>query len=293
MESSKSPSEVEKSSSASPAPQKPMIRVSKQWVVPPRPKPGRKPALDALGRRKAPIKPRPGPTSALSVEEAKFRVREKQYQDTIGKLQKENNELLEQLEMLQAQLKNSTLDSPKEVEVNSEVVKPDSATTENENRYVNQYNYPVEPPCAKNAVYTEIPIELDPHAFLGDSAKRIRVDSDSKDAKSVPSENGRIRVSMSPQNEINFTPENPAVMEKIRKRGVCNSVEGCLYSGSPKSVKRVRESEETKVYAQLLIDLHKSSKSAPMLKAGPSIAFKLPTMEPNFNDVRPDRKSVV
>ncbi|EPY54221.1 CCAAT-binding factor complex subunit Php4 [Schizosaccharomyces cryophilus OY26] len=267
----------------------PTVKISKQWVVPPRPKPGRKPALNAQGKRKVPIKPKPDTQETLTSEQTQFHVREEQYQEMIGKLQQQNNRLMEQLELLQKQLsnvcfeQNITPSSSLDVSSDSNSVEPPKAY----NAELQRHNCPVQPPCSRNAVYTEVPIELDPHVFLGDSLKRVRLTN--KQDRKVLSKAVPVKSNIS-TNEINFTPENPVVTERIRKTGICNGTDGCLYSSEPMKQKRARESDETKIYAQLLIDLHNSAQDAPTVNAGPSIEFfrsqaaqkrRPPILEPN------------
>ncbi|WBW72384.1 CCAAT-binding factor complex repressor Php4 [Schizosaccharomyces osmophilus] len=293
MEKHETATETEGSSAGLDKPKGPAVKISKQWVVPPRPKPGRKPALNAQGKRKIPIKPKPATPETFSSEEAQFHVREEQYQEMIGRLQRKNNILLEQLETMHKQMRNVCLERnvtpPSSVDLSSDINSTESPKVQNAE--LQRHNCPVQLPCSKNAIYTEVPIELDPHVFLGDSSKRVRL-ANKRDghvpSKTVPLKAGRA------VNEINFTPQNPKITERIREKGICNGVDGCLYSTESSECvnkKRARESDETKIYAQLLIDLHNSAQDAPTVLAGPSIDFlqsksarkqKPPILEPSL-----------
>ncbi|EPX74414.1 CCAAT-binding factor complex subunit Php4 [Schizosaccharomyces octosporus yFS286] len=292
MEKHETMTETDVSSSDLDKSKAPTVKISKQWVVPPRPKPGRKPALNAQGKRKIPIKPKPVASETVgTTEQTQFHVREEQYQELIGELQRKNNLLLEQLEAMHKQMRNVCLERnvtpPLSVELSSE--SNNSESPKIQNAELQRHNCPVQPPCSKNAIYTEVPIELDPHVFLGDSSKRVRLANrhgGHVSTKTVPLKVGRVG------NEINFTPENPKITERIREKGICNGVDGCLYSSESMNKKRARESDETKIYAQLLIDLHNSAQDAPTVHAGPSIDFlqsrsaqkpKPPILEPSLD----------
>ncbi|EEB09402.1 CCAAT-binding factor complex subunit Php4 [Schizosaccharomyces japonicus yFS275] len=240
----------------------PQIRISKHYVLPPRPKPGRKPALDANGRRKTVIKPKPSLRSARpnpsSLEGAQFLQRERQYQAIIDNLQQEKQSLIELVEDLRRQLQqlNAGAATP-EPEVHSPNLKEESLhagshphSSHVENYQIQKLNVPVQPPCTSKSVYTEVPIEHNPYVYLGQS-KRF-CSSHPSTAPQSPRENSlsvfpvdaapqRVALVQSPKAsdscsnkrrpmEIDFTTNGAVANEYVRKYGMCTGLDRCIYS---------------------------------------------------------------